>query len=210
MDEEKKIGEGKKKVNELIYDDVREKIRNGDILLYKGRGFVSWAIKFFTRSEYSHAGIAVWWYDRLMVMEALSKGVIVNPLRRSVGRYKGSVEWWTLKKDFDINNDDRKKMIIFAQEELGKDFAFWGLFLFALVISFVIPLGKKDFLTREKRLFCSLYVAEIYNKADRDLRKGLPDRFTSPADISKSSLLECGGTLDRKTLKPYLGEKPTA
>jgi hypothetical protein len=92
MVEEKNRGEGKKEPKELKYTDVRQDIKQGDILLYKGRTFVSWAIKFFTRSEYSHAGIAAKWNDRLMVMEAIRKGVIVNPLRRSVKRYKGDVE----------------------------------------------------------------------------------------------------------------------
>ncbi len=209
MDEEKNIGEGKKELKELKYSVARKDIKDGDILLYKGRGFVSWAVKFFTHSEYSHAGIAVWWKERLMVMEAIRKGVIVNPLRRSVGRYKGSVEWWSLKEEEEITDGKRDEMIRFAKEELGKDFAFLGLFLFALVISFVIPLGKKDRFRRENRLFCSLYVAEIYNKAGKDLTEGRPDRFTSPADIADSALLRY-----RYTLKydngPVTGEKPTA
>jgi hypothetical protein len=208
MVEEKNRGEGKKEPKELKYTDVRQDIKQGDILLYKGRTFVSWAIKFFTRSEYSHAGIAAKWNDRLMVMEAIRKGVIVNPLRRSVARYKGSVEWWSLKEEEEINDGTRDEMIRFAQEELGKDFAFLGLFLFALVISFVIPLGKKDRFRREKRLFCSLYVAEIYHKIGKDLKRNAADRFTSPADIANSPLLRY-----RYTLKydngPRTGEKPT-
>jgi len=208
MVEEKNIGEVKKEPKELKYTDVRQDIKQGDILLYKGRTFVSWAIKFFTRSEYSHAGIAVKWNDRLMVMEAIRKGVIVNPLRRSLKRYKGSVEWWSCKEE--INDGDRHKMIIFAQKELGKDFAFWLLFCFAFAISFFIrDLNKRVAFRREKKLFCSLYVAEIYSQAGKDLRKDLSDRFTSPGDIANSPLLECRGILKMETREQVSGEKPT-
>ena len=196
MAEEKEIGEEKMESKELKYDDVRKKIRDGDILLYKGQTFISYLIKIFTKSEYSHAGIAVWWNERLMVMEAIRKGVIVNPLRRSVNRYKGSVEWFSCTKE--IDDPDRRKMIIFAQGELGKDFGFWLLFWFAFMISFFYRnLDKRDAFRREKKLFCSLYVAEIYHQADIDLKRDRSDRFTSPADIAKSPLLAYRQTLKK-------------
>jgi hypothetical protein len=206
MGEEKNMGEGKKELKELEYEGIRHKIRDGDILLYKGQGIISWAIKKFTRSEYSHAGIAVRWNNRLMVMEAVREGVIVNPLRLSVGRYKGSVEWWFCTEG--INDHDRLKMIVFAQKKLGKDFAFWLLFYFAFAISFFIrDLNKRDAYRGEKRLFCSLYVAEIYRMgAGLDLRKDLSDRFTSPGDIANSRLLQCGGTLKKPDPRKWHAE----
>lgn len=199
MAEEKNIGEGKKESKELEYDDFRDQIRDGDILLYKGRGFVSWAIKFFTRSEYSHAAIVVRWNRRLMVMEAVRKGVIVNPFRRSVNRYKGSVEWWGCKEE--IDDPTRAKMIEFAQKQLGKDFGFWLLFWFAFMISFFYrDLDKRDAVRRERKLFCSLYVALIYHQAGIDLRKNRADRFTSPADIAGSPELVKMQTLKKPLL----------
>jgi len=194
MAEEKNIGEEKMESKALEYDDFRDQIRDGDILLYKGQTFISNLIKIFTKSEYSHAGIAVRWKKRLMVMEAIRKGVIVNPLRRSIHRYKGSVEWWSSKKE--IDDFVRDKMIIFAQRQLGKDFGFWLLFWFGFMITFFYrDLDKRDAVRRERKLFCSLYVALIYNRAGIDLKRNTADRFTSPADIAGSPELECRGKL---------------
>ncbi len=204
MAEEKNIREEKTESKGLEYDDFRDQIKDGDILLYKGQGFVSRVIQFFTRSEYSHAGIVVRWNKRLMVMEAIRKGVIVNPFRRSVNRYKGTVEWWSSKQE--INDATRERMIRFAQRQLGKDFGFWLLFWFAFMISFFYrDLDKRDAVRRERKLFCSLYVALIYHEADIDLAKNRADRFTSPADIASSPKLVKRMPL-KKTLRSKLPE----
>jgi hypothetical protein len=194
MGEEKKIADIKKEPKQIkYYADIRQDMKQGDILLYKGRGIISRGIKFFTGSEYSHAGIAIKWNERWMVMEANRRGVVVNPFQRSVNRYPGSVEWWSSIKE--INDEDRRKMIIYAQKELGKRFAFFLLFWFAFVISLAMPLDKRDRFRREKRLYCSLYVAQIYHSIGIDLKKNLSDRFTSPRDIANSPKLAFRGIL---------------
>ena len=39
---------------------VKEPVKTGDILLFDYQeGWISWAIKFFTRSNYSHVGMVV-------------------------------------------------------------------------------------------------------------------------------------------------------
>jgi len=53
-----------------------------DILLYRGRGWISKAIRFFDGSEVSHAAL---YLGRGMVAEALSAGVVRRDLRTSVG-----------------------------------------------------------------------------------------------------------------------------
>jgi hypothetical protein len=54
---------------------------------------------------------------------------------------------------------------------------------------------SKDKLRREKRLFCSHYVAETYNSIGKDLKRGVSDRFMSPGDIAASPLLKQAGVL---------------
>jgi hypothetical protein len=55
-----------------------------------------------------------------MVMEARGKGVSANPFSVSVAHSHGPVQWFTCVKD--ISDEDRLKMIVFAQEELGKSY----------------------------------------------------------------------------------------
>lgn len=205
MGEEKKMGK-KEAEYKAGYEDVRGEIRDGDILLYKGQTVVSRLIEFFTRSEYSHAGIAAWWNERLMVVEATHKGVFVDTLRRSIGRYNGDVEWWSCKKEIKIDQPARNQMVKYAQKLLGSEFAFGGLLLFPCkqIICFVIDLFKRGPLRKVKRFFCSSLVSAIYNHINLDLRKDKNDLFTSPADISNSPLLCYRATLNKKRLQPYL------
>ena len=173
------------------YEEVRPQIKNGDVIMYEGKSMVPKLVSWFTRSPYSHAGIAVWWNERLMVMEAVMQGVRVAPLSRNIYQHKGNVEWFSCRKE--IAEEDRLRMVIFAQEELGKSFARWKAVLFGLKILLNRNLSKKDQLRMENKLFCSQYVAQIYNSIGLDLKKNREDRFMSPEDIARSPLMEKRG-----------------
>ena len=178
----------------VIYKEVRNKIKNGDILMYKGKGFVSWTVKVVTRSEYSHAGIAVWWNERLMVMEAIGDGVIISPLSRNVSDYHGEVEWYEYYQP--IPEGKQKEMIIFAQQELGKKYDMKGVIGLGVKTLFRI---KPD-ITKKKpnKLFCSQYVANIYSAVGLDLDIKNSDLSTSPDDILISDRTVLKGTLKRE------------
>jgi len=173
------------------YEEVRLQIKNGDVIMYKGKKFFPRLIRWLTGYPYSHAGIAVWWNQRLMVMEAVMRGVTISPLSRNIYQHKGNVEWFKCKKE--ISEEDRLRMVIFAQEELGKSYARWKTMLFGLKVLFKRDLSKKDELRMEDKLFCSQYVAQIYNSIGLDLKKNREDRFMSPGDIASSPLLEKRG-----------------
>jgi hypothetical protein len=173
------------------YEEVRLQIKNGDVIMYTGKKIFARLISWLTRSPYSHAGIAVWWNERLMVMEAVMRGVRIAPLSRNIYQHKGNVEWFSSKKE--ISEEDRLKMVIFAQEELGKSYARWKAMLFGLKVLFKRDLSKKDELRMENKLFCSQYVAQIYNSIGLDLKKNREDRFMSPGDIARSPLMEKRG-----------------
>ena len=130
-----------------------------------------------------------------MVMEAVGKGVIVTPLSANVRHYDGNIEWFTCVDD--ISTADRTRMIQFAQLELGKEYATWKLFVFGILILFNRKVETRDRLKREKKLFCSYYVAEVYNAVGKDLKKNVSDRFMTPDDVAKSSLLKKMGVLKK-------------
>jgi hypothetical protein len=177
------------------YAQARDQIKNGDVFMYKGRGLASSVIRWVTHSPYSHAALAAWWNQQLMVMEAKGQGVVVNSILRSIRHYRGDVEWFSCKKE--ISGDDRLRMVKFAQEELGKSYGRWKAILLGIKILFEHDLEKRDRLKREKKLFCSEYVAQIYNSIGLDLKKGRSDRDTKPGDIANSPLLEKRGLLKK-------------
>jgi len=202
------------KINE--YERVRDQIMDGDVILFEGIGFLSAAlhwrkrprefpvwkyllhalvstiVKAATGSKYSHAGLAAWWHKRLMVLEAIGDGVIVNPLRRSEERFKAKIYWFHCEE---ILPEGRELMMIKAQEELGKPYGFWKAILYLICILFKIDVDKRDSLRKAKSIYCSEYVARVYNAVHKDLRKGHADQFMSPQDIAESSLLTNKGIL---------------
>ncbi len=182
--------------NNLRYDDVRCGVKDGDVLMYRGRSLSSRVIRWVTHSRYSHAGLAAWWNGRLMVLEAVGKGVVVTPLSANVRHYHGDVEWFTCVEE--IPEEERRRMIDFARQELGKEYATWKAVKLGLRVLFQKDKKQRDELRRARQLFCSHYVAEVYNAVGRDLKKGVSDRFMSPADVASSPLLRRAGTL-RKT-----------
>lgn len=54
----------------LRYADVRTSLRDGTVLLFRGRGVFSRLIQAAGRSPYSHAALLAWWGHRLMVVES--------------------------------------------------------------------------------------------------------------------------------------------
>ncbi len=175
------------------YSDIRSQIKDGDVLLYEGYTLPSRIIRWATRSRYTHAGVAVWWNDRLMVLEAVGRGVSVTSLSANLRHYRGHVQWFTTIEP--VAQDKRREMIRFAQQELGKGYALWKSLVLGLFILFRRGVDKRDRLRRENKLYCSWYVARIYNAVGLDLKKGVSDRFMTPEDIARSPLLVRRGVL---------------
>ena len=195
-----RIGSGKKlgAVPGIDYEQSRSEIKSGDVLMYQGHTLPSRIIQWATRSRYSHAGLAAWWNNRLMVMQAVGKGVVVTPISQSIRSYHGRVEWFTSAEDIPDAQRLHLQMIEFAQRELGKEYALWRTLFLGVRVLLQRDRASKDKLRREERLFCSHYVAETYSAIGRDLKKGVSDRFMSPSDIAASPLLKRIGVL-RKT-----------
>lgn len=177
-------------------EEVRDEIKNGDVLLYSGKKPIALLIRLITWSRYSHAGIVVRWNDRLMAMESIWPMVILNPLSFSLERYKGGVDWCSCIDE--IPDDRRLEMIRFAQKELGLRYSLLKLFAFLFMIFFKRKTTEEDRLKRyETQLTCSEYVARTYNSIGLDLMKHKADRFTTPKDIANSPLLGRKETLKK-------------
>jgi uncharacterized protein YycO len=177
------------------YDQIRAAIKDGDILLYKGSGFFSDLIKRFTKSEYSHAGVVSWWHNRLMVLEAVGRGVVATPISENISKYHGEVIWCVYRVG--IPYDTRISMLYWAQLQLGKEYSEWKLVKFGLKILFKRKLDQDDRWRKSNKLFCSQYVSQMYNVGGLDLKENLSDEFTSPDDIAKSPKIKVCAKLEK-------------
>lgn len=199
----------------MLYASIRSKVRDGDVLLFKGaRGPVAEAIRWGSRSDYSHAAMAVWWGDRLMVAESREfRGCRVVPLSTAVAGAR--VDWFTI--DPRLEDDlDRAQLVEEALKHLGEPYGwasilrhvFARLPLLALlkslgVLSKVPLLGRmvpaKAYSTDDEQpvghMVCSAYVARCYRMGGRDLVRYRPDSETTPGDLASSAVLAVRGTI---------------
>lgn len=77
----------------MKYEDAREQIKTGDLLAWSHGGWGSWhdiqvmLVRAFTRSEYSHVGLALVGAGRVFILEAVGAGVRLWPLSRELPFY---------------------------------------------------------------------------------------------------------------------------
>jgi len=199
----------------LEYGKVRDSIKTGDVFLYQGRGFprpgVGWispVTGWFTESPYTHAGMAIRWHDRLMVIESIGRGVIINPCSLSFARHRSDVDWFTYAEE--ISDPTREALIGHAVEELGKHFAFWKAFLALVKMKLGRSLKSLDKFEEESRFYCSHFVAHVYNSVGLDLRKERSDRNMTPKDLAESPKLEKVDTIYKspESGQPYDATRP--
>jgi hypothetical protein len=180
------------------YGEIRTRIRTGDVFLYQGTSLISRFIRWGSQSPYSHAGLALWCQDRLLVIQSASRGVEVVPASIAVKRYDGQVDWWQ-PKDPVRSALGIGTLANAAFDELGKPFA-----VLPLVALVARMFRRRDWNNPDMRAsesyFCSQLVSRCYRKAGVDLVPQKADQDTSPGDLSRSGLLDFCGVLHEHPL----------
>jgi hypothetical protein len=178
------------------YLKVRPHIQDGDVLLWRGHYAISTVFRLATGSWYTHAAIAVWWGDRLMILQAEPVGLQAVPLSSTVKRYDGLVDWYKIKDEY---RDPVKvgRVLAEAKKDLGLPFgtlaalrSSWNRFL---QISGIVHrrLGFPLFRSPRNRraMFCAQYVSRCFRAGGLHLTSH-PDIDTLPGDVAHSDLLE--------------------
>ena len=178
--------------SQLPYPEARKLIQTGDVLLFRGTSAVSRIIRWGSRSSYSHAGLAAWWGDRLIVFQAVGHGAQVVPVSSAVDAYDGQVDWFTPRPGVTV---DPEQLITHAVTMLGRAYAFNGVLDLMWRMALRRFRGLRDARDDPKELFCSQYVSYCYRKAGVDLVQGTDDASTSPGDLATSGMLVMKGVL---------------
>lgn len=208
-------------VTPVPYEEVRHAIREGDVLLFRGRGLVSALIGGFGRSKYSHAALVVALRqmtgpDRLVVTEfrelrggrviLLSKaveGADVDLYRVEIpGEGKGPEAAAFLRASV---GGLAWRLVLEAHP-----YGYWSIIrlLLGRLPLFLLRrlpfIGKRlpfrtwsdDDAIEPKSFVCSVFVAYVWRKAGLlDLVPRLADDSTEPGDLARSARLEFAGTL---------------
>ena len=170
------------------YQDVRGRIRDGDLLLFRRRGLISIA----GRGRHSHAAKAAWWGDDLFLLEVL-QGVggravtLSSQVRRSPGRY----DVYETNPEDRWPQYDRDAATRFMRRLCGCDYGYCGVAVAALLhlplVRWFVKPDVDDGAVDRRPPFCSHACA----MADRlgggvDPVANLADRLTEPADLARS------------------------
>lgn len=184
----------------MDYQEARPLIKNGDFLFFKGRSAWGRLIEWWTRSEYSHVGVAHWVVsdgtERLAVCEALEGvGLVVNPLSAYL-KAGEQIDWFPLVEESGI---DRDRVVGFFMRAWGEPYSGFRQF----IRSFIMPkwiyrwLGVPTVVNPNAR-FCSWMgtAAVLYArwKPDRDEAPFEP-HTVSPGQLSRFTCFRRGGPL---------------
>lgn len=204
----------------MRYEAARPLIKDGDVLLFESKGWVAATIRWATRSTYSHAALAVWWGDRLMVVESREgAGCRAVPLSSAVRSsnitlYRvvtqvpvGTPEFaaHVARVEGDAEIEGRRQAVgDVAIGRLGQPYGWWSILRDALSRLPVLALFWRrrhysidDLEDPGVRVKCSTLVALAWRQgAGLDLVPNLADRSTDPGDLARSAALRRLYTLE--------------
>jgi hypothetical protein len=167
-----------------LYEKVRPQLKTGDILLFEGKSLVSRAIRWFTKSRWSHVAMV---YkaseddDIMLCFESTSvssgtKGVRLVELSRKLLESKSNVYYRALMPD--LNKTELKQLKRFRKLMLGVPYERSYLDLLLAGIS-ANRFGGDSL----KSVFCSEMVAAAYQTIGR-FKKGRHASSFAPVDLS--------------------------
>jgi hypothetical protein len=177
---------------EVNLADVADDIRDGDLLLFRGRGAVARLIGVAGRSEYSHAARAVWWGNYLFCCEVRElRGGRAVTLASQVRRFPGLIDVFEVNPSNRWREYNRRGAVRYMRRLAGCDYGYLGVLQAALrhapLWRFLVHPDSDDQRAPGQPPFCS----QASTMADRlgggvDPVPHLADRLTEPADLARS------------------------
>lgn len=163
----------------VSYEESRSQFESGDIVFIRDRkSILANIIQFFTRSRYSHVGIAFWMSSggiaRLMMVEAQggTRRRIVN-----LSKYR-NIDLDVMKAPDDWRNVANEALERLSEVPYGYLEALYVGIVEALQQYFDVTIPRKNF----KGEICSEFVARIYD---------MPSKHVSPQELM-NQLVEAG------------------
>ena len=170
------------------YDSIRDTLQTGDLVFCSGTYFFSNAIRWFTKSAWSHIGI-IYWDDalqRIFILESETfVGVRLAPLSKYLKDYHGKNRPYRGRMFIarlmpEITEDLHRKAISHGMDELTKPYD--NLEILRIAIRILFKIGRRN---RDRKYICSELVYEAYRKAG--IWFHFHKKSISPDDIWKDS-----------------------
>jgi hypothetical protein len=166
-------------------------LRPCDILLYRGKGFVSGLIQWGTKSPYNHVAVVV---DPPILLGIESNtgtaaGVRAMDLRKL---FPWEIDVFRIRPGFSVSRDD---VISFLVSRLGARFDFAGVTWLGILKALSLLTGFRyrpyNGFQKEKDYFCSELCYEAFKAGGLDIVPEVGEsEVTSPGDIASSAVVE--------------------
>ena len=190
---------------EKSLSEVQAQIESGDLLLFRGAGWISRLIGTAGRTNYTHCGKADWWDEILYICEVREfKGGRIVTLGSQVAKYPGRIDVYQANA---INNPNynRQAASLYMRRFAGCAYGWWSVMAATLLhLPFVRFLVHVDYTLESeatdegpgKPPYCSQAVsmADIIG-GGVDPVPNLPSRLTEPGDLARSSFYDYRFTL---------------
>ncbi|MBL4901007.1 MAG: hypothetical protein JKX76_15475 [Colwellia sp.] len=144
------------KMDHKNYLDMRDEIKSGDIVAWQGRFTNSNVLKFFNQ-DIGHIGIAWVVSDRVFVIHALTKGIVMNPLSRLT-----PFCWLATGSEW------REETQRFALSELGRSYSYGD----AIRSAFGMASASSGWA-------CGEYARAVLQKSDLHVTQDLPSKLVN-------------------------------
>jgi len=185
------------KLVKLPYSSARDRIRDADILLFRGQSWYSRIVEAAGRSLYSHAGMAALWHGRLHLLQSTAFQDTKPLLSYVVSHRPGQIDVWRFKGE--LPEDAAVEVVKTMIPMVGRGYGWRSLFRTVLYhvpgLWHLMKPDMNDLATTPWRPFCSEAVAAAYSWNFIDLCPNHADRVTEPGDLPRGGRLEYQFTL---------------
>lgn len=175
-----------------------EYYQTGDLILFKGNGYLSWLIEYFGKCQYSHIGIVI--VDPSETLKgpylmdcSVGNNVKLLPLKIVIDNYDGVAYYRKMiyKRDEDFQKKIMKLYDDVKNAPYDVDFFDWLSAKVLLDSGSVIDAEKIPFSnpTDNKKFWCSALVAYIFVNTDI-LPKDTPWSIIAPVDFSSNACIK--------------------
>ena len=194
-------------MNIIPYSEALPLVQEADILLFRGKGIISWLIKRYGSGVHSHVGIAHWDNGNLQCVEFREfKGGRSVSLKTQVDNSPFGIDVFRAAKRVDYENDSyifddsvKSKITTIMLKLTGLPYGWknmWKLVKHYLPFYRLAPQNIKD--NNATKIFvCSTAAAYAYRTSYIDPVPYLADSAVTPSDLARSSLFEYQFTLQK-------------
>ena len=171
--------------NILRQDDIimglENMLRQGDIIMVKGESPISWLVKTFTNSPYSHCAMYIGDYDgEVQLIESKYGGV------KLVGLSKYDNVKYDIYRHKTATLDQLDTTCLWLGSQLGSGYDYMGVIGIGLKL---LGLTKHNELDEKDRYWCSELLADgmLFSEIKLDIKKDT--HLVSPGDLANNNNL---------------------